>query len=236
MRMLIWALAAMAFTAGCTTHESDSILTSGIHATLGATADGDGDTTVYGTLYLGNPVNLDFVDLVGDDQLVASHDGMSRIMTESELLGTVAYRTSFTGDGEDLEFHIALERSVDDGAPDSYCTLPAPFDIVTDAGQEWSRADAFVFEWQPSGAGDSMRWTAEGDCIRTATGSISSDTGSHTVPANSLQKREGEGVADECEITLEVHRVRDGVLDPGYGEGGSMTCRQTRTTTMQTLP
>src|SRR5690606_23506503 len=44
MRIALLASLALS-TAACTTHDSDSILTSGIYASLGATATGDGTTT-----------------------------------------------------------------------------------------------------------------------------------------------------------------------------------------------
>src|SRR5690606_28796348 len=112
--------------------DSDSILTSGIYASLGATATGDGTTTAHAVLYLGNPGTLDFVELVGDDELIATLFNEQKVMSESVFLGTASYRATFDGDEEGLEFNIALLRSIDGGAPDSYCTLPEPFDILTE--------------------------------------------------------------------------------------------------------
>lgn len=220
---------------GCSSHDSDSILTSGIYASLGATALGDGQTYVHGTLYLGDPIHLDFVDLVGDDQLVATHDGQDKVMSESQLFGTVAYRAVYDGDETDSEYQIALLRSVDDGAPSSTCTLPPPFELLTEADIEVSRAAGFTIEWDQAGSDDRMTWELHGDCIRRTSDPIVGDTGSHVV-APGLVLPAGATSDESCEVTLELRRSRDGNLDSGYGEGGSIRGNQLRTITLTSVP
>ena len=48
---------------GCAKTDSGDLLTSGIYAGISAQAKGDGTTDVYATLFVGNPLNLNFVDL-----------------------------------------------------------------------------------------------------------------------------------------------------------------------------
>ena len=238
MRLILAFPCILAATSSlaCTTHDSDSILTSGIYASLGARADGSGRTVAHATLLLGNPNRLDFVDLVGDDELIATREEQMKVMVESQLLGTVAYYAEFDGDEEDTEFNISFQRTVDDGAPNSTCTLPPAFEIATEPGAELSRSADFVIEWDLAGASDVMSWELEGPCIQTVTGSISDDSGSATITAGMVQKREGEGVEDQCEVTLEISRSRDGDLDPGYGEGGVIRCEQVREAPLLSVP
>jgi hypothetical protein len=238
MRLLLASLCSLFATSSlaCTTHDSDSILTSGMYASLGARADGSGRTRTHATLFLGNPASLDFIDLVGDDRLIATREEQMKVMIETQILGTVSYHADFDGDQEDTAFNIALQRTVDGGAPSSSCTLPPPFEVATDEGAEMSRDSAFVIEWDLAGAGDVMSWELEGPCIRTATGSISDDSGSAIIPAGTVEKRQGEEVQDECEVTLEIRRSRDGDLDPGYGRGGVIRCEQVRQASLTSVP
>jgi hypothetical protein len=221
--------------AGCSTTDSSDVLTSGIYAGITASAPGNGSTQVSATLYLGNPINLNFVELTGDDKLVASHDGQDKVMVESELLNIVSHSVSFDSDNENDEFSVAFDRTVDDGAPDSSVTLPAKFDIAVPATTEWSRQAAYSVQWSPAST-DQMRWEARGDCIETTSESLPDDTGGVIISANRIQKRMGDGVADTCPITLTLTRARQGDLDPGYGKGGSIEGWQVRTIDLTTTP
>ncbi|MBA3455080.1 MAG: hypothetical protein H0T42_18465, partial [Deltaproteobacteria bacterium] len=83
---------------------------------------------------------------------------------------------------------------------------------------------------------DLMSWEAKGDCIDVAGGMVTGDPGSFSVPANTLMKRMGTGIADTCMVTIEVRRTRVGVLDPGYGKGGRMVGVQSRTIMVTSNP
>jgi len=221
--------------AGCTTVESSDILTSGIHADLTASSAGEGSTAVSAVLYLGNPVNLNFVDLTGDDELVASNGGQSKVMSELIVLNIVNHHATFQTDDEGQEFSIDFQRSVDNGAPDSTVTLPAKF-TLTGPTAATSRAAAISLDWSPAGSPDDMAWQATGDCIELATGTISGDPGNVSLPANTLQKRMAMGTLDSCMVTISVRRSREGQLDPAYGKGGQFTGVQARTVTVMSNP
>jgi hypothetical protein len=222
--------------AGCTRVDSSDILTSGIYADLTASTSGDGSTDVSATLYLGNPVNLNFVELTGNDELVASQTGgPSKVMTETSILNIVSHHASFPTDAEGEEFNIDLQRSVDNGAPSSLAVLPAKF-TLTGPTAATSRTAAIALSWTPANSGDQMSWQATGSCIDLATGQISGDTGSFSMPANTLQKQQGMGVADNCTVTIAVRRSRDGDLDHAYGKGGTIRGVQARTVTVMSTP
>ena len=55
--------------AGCTKTESSDVLTAGMSADMAATASDNGTTTVSATLYVGDPLSFDFVELTGSDEL-----------------------------------------------------------------------------------------------------------------------------------------------------------------------
>lgn len=221
--------------AGCQTVDSSDILTSGIHAELSVVASGDGTTDVQAVLYLGNPINLNFVDLTGDDELIAIHGSQEKQMSELIVLNIVSHRASFPVDAEGELFEIDFRRTVDNGAPSSTATLPAKF-TLTGPTAATSRTAAMPLSWTPASSGDPMSWQATGDCIDLATGTITGDTGSFSVPANTLQKRMAAGVADNCVVTISVRRSRVGDIDPAYGKGGYIAGAQVRTVTVMSTP
>ena len=218
----------------CTRVESQDILTSGISADISARANGDGQTTVSATLYLGNPINLNFVDLTADDQLIASHGDQDKVMTETIILNAVGHSSTFQADAEDDEFVVDFQRTIDDGAPRSVATLPAPFAIASGATSS-SRATALALDWSP-GSADSMTWSARGDCIDSVGGVPVDDVGTTTIEANTLVKRQAAGTLDSCPVTVTMTRFRDGDLDLGYGKGGSAYAVQERTVTFTSTP
>ena len=227
------ALLALALAA-CTTHESSDVLTSGIYASISAQSTGNGKTDVRATLYVGNPIGLNFVELTGDDKLLVKSAGMTKEMRETQLLNTVAHQAEFATDAEGAQFEVVFDRTIDDGAPSSIATLPAKFE-VTVAPQTASRAQAIAFEWMPAGTADAMSWTATGDCIELESAPMT-DTGTATIPADALKKRMGTNIPDTCAVTVTVFRSRAGMLDPHYGKGGEVRGIQARTMTFTSTP
>jgi hypothetical protein len=221
--------------AGCTTSESSDILTSGIYASIEAKSIGDGKTDVSATLFVGNPIGLNYVELSGDDMLLARTAGMTKQMRETELLNTVGHHAEFALDAEGTQFEVVFDRTIDNGAPSSIATLPAKFAIMT-APQTASRAQAITLTWSPAGSADIMTWTATGDCIELENARIDADNGTVTIPAATLKKRMATNVPDECPINIAITRARLGVLDPGYGKGGVITGSQVRSATITSTP
>lgn len=220
---------------GCAQTDSSDLLTSGIYAALTASTTGDGTTHVSATLFVGSPIYLNFVNVSGDDRLVATHQGQQQTMIETELLNVVGYHAQFQGDEEGLEFQIAFQRRVDAGAPSSRATLPAKF-TMDPLPTSASRAAPITLSWSPAPTADLMRWEAKGDCIETATDGIQGDPGTFVIPGDTIKKRMGEMVADQCEITVTLTRARLGQLDPGYGKGGVVQGQQVRSATMLSVP
>ena len=232
------AAAAVATTTACTTTDSDNILTRGMYAAIGASADGSGNTVVSASLYLGRPTNLDFIKLEGGDQLIAHHADQAKQMSELIILNIVSHTASFPLDAADARFEVELRREVDAGAPSTVLTLPAPFTLGA-IPQSVSRAAAFGVDWAGA-SNDRMRWSAEGPCIQAASGSINAvgagDPGSVTMPAGTFVKAAGTTVPDTCQVKVTVTRERDGQLDRGFGEGGTATAVQTRTAMFTSTP
>jgi hypothetical protein len=220
--------------AACQKTDSSDILTSGVYADLSAVADGT-STDVSATLFLGEPIHLTYLDLNGDDHLIASHASEHKDMVESIVLNVVSHHATFASSAQGDAFTIAFERSVDGGAPSSVATLPAGFTLAGVAGTQ-SRAAELTFSWLPGDTGDAMSWQALGDCIELEGSSITGDTGTATIAPNTLKKRMGDGIADQCTVTLTVTRSHPGELDAGYGKGGQISGQQRRSVTFTSTP
>jgi hypothetical protein len=231
VRSLLPALAL----AGCAKTDSSDLLTSGIYAAIAASADGDGTTDVSATLYVGNPINLNFVDLTGDDALVAELGTQQMVMTEVQLLNIVSHHATFNSDNEGDQFQVSFERSVDRGAPNSFAILPAKFELDA-APTTHSRAQALTLTWSPIVSGSQMRWEVRGDCLEDESQTLTSDSGTLTIEANRIQKRMGEMIADQCQMTVSVVRSEPGDLDPGYGKGGVIEGKQVRRVMITSTP
>lgn len=220
---------------GCAKTGSSDLLTSGIYADLAARSTGTGTTSVSATLYVGSPSNLNFVELTGDDQLIVSYGGQHKAMAQTELLNIVSHVAEFPTDAEDAAFDIALERSIDAGAPRSTATLPAKLTLAP-APATASRAAALTLTWSPAGSADAMAWKATGACIGDAQGAITGDPGTMTIPAGTFVKRAGQGITDSCTVSITVTRSRDGALDTHYGKGGVIVASQDRTVLVMSTP
>jgi len=220
---------------GCAKTDSSDLLTSGIYAGLSARATGAGTTTVSATLYVGNPNNLNFVELTGDDQLIASYGGQSKTMGQTELGNIVSHYAEFSTDADGAAFQIAFQRVVDAGAPMSTVTLPARF-TVTPPPASASRAAALPLTWSPAASADPMTWKATGACIADAQGGITGDPGTMMIAAGTFVKPQGQNIPDTCMVSITVTRSRPGVVDTHYGKGGTAAGVQERTVSVMSTP
>lgn len=223
-----------AVLAGCTTTASTEVPTSEIYASLEAETAGDGTTTVNATLFVGNPIGLNFVELAGGDTLRAVSGAQSQPMVERVVLNTVVHRAELAGDAEGQTFEVVFERAIDAGAPSSVATLPAPF-AITAAPQTASRAQPITIAWAPAGTTELASWTATGDCIEDESAPIDGDPGSVVIDGGVLKQRMGNAVPDQCTVTIAIRRARPGTLDPHY-QGGSIFGVQYRTLTFTSTP
>ncbi len=225
--------------AACSKTASEDIKTSGIYATIGARADGSGMTRVSAELFIGNPINLNFVELSADDELVASHAGQAKPMIESELLNIVSYSATFPTEAAGETFEVAFERGPDDvSAPSSLATLPAPFTLAAPPASS-SRAAGMTLTWSPSGTADRMSLTIDGPCIDVAYIPVTGDPGTVTIAAGTLKKKlapQGETVEDSCQARVRIDRSRPGQLDSHYGKGGDIAGVQARMAMFTTAP
>ncbi len=232
-------LALLALAGGCSKSDSGDILTSGMYGSISARAEGDGKTRVSTSLFLGSPINLNFIELSDDDKLVVRHNGQEVTPTEGDLLNIVSYTATFPTEAADEMFEVSFIRSVDAGAPSSIATLPAPFALTGTIPVEVSRAAAHTITWAPAGSSDSMHASIDGTCVDVVDLPITADTGSFTIPAGTIKRRtpqQGEQIPETCSVEIRIERRREGVLDSHFGKGGSVQGIQARKETFTSKP
>ncbi len=234
MKRLVPVLLAATVLGACEDVTSEDILTSGIYADLSVEASDHGTSTVRAVLKVGGASSNTYVQLTGEDELVATVGDESQPMVEQTLGDYHEYVAGFaTANGGDV-FKVSLNRSIDEGAPNSTMTLPDPFDIDPVTGP-LQRSSDITITWSPANSTDNMRITAAGSCVLTYERDISGDPGTVTIEAGSLIPLD-DAAQESCEVTYQIDRWRAGTLDPGYGEGGKAIAHQIRTISVLTQP
>jgi hypothetical protein len=216
MRHLTYSL-LLPIVVGCAQTPSDDLLTHGITAEISAQASGTGSTTVSATFYVGNPVDLDFVQIDGSDQLFASFDGDKQMMSQQQLGNIVGYSATFDDDSEGDQFTVDLERKVDVSAPDSVATLPTPFTLAEPPTMA-SRGSDLTLTWTSADSPNAIQWSASGSCINAAQGTVTPGASELTIAANTLVQA-GSAEPTSCTVTTALDRDEPGTLDPAYGGG-----------------
>jgi hypothetical protein len=223
---------ALPFAFGCTQSvESTDIRTTGIYPEITVTATGSGTSKVEVALKVGGSSSNTYLDLTGEDQLKATVGGTAKVLDD---IGSHTYAASFPVDEEGTEFVISFLRGkIDENAPASTVSLPAPFDLTL-APTEASRAsDPIELTWVPPATGN-VRWDIDGDCIKIDSGTTPDD-GMQALAAGSIETFESDK-DKSCTVGLDLTRNRNGEIDPAFTEGGSIVARQVRSASFTSNP
>jgi hypothetical protein len=232
--VLVRALGFVAVLAGCNFANSNTVATDDVRADLQVIADGTGQTQVLAWLWTHRagdpPLNQDSIELVDGDQLTAMSGGQTIAMQETDLVAEYRYDATFDSDVAGQSFTIALDRTSDASAPASTVMLADPFTMS--APDSFSRGQPLPLAWSPSGApSDLITASFAGSCASGQIGPVP-DTGSLTIAAAALSSQD----QSTCNVTLELTRTHPGVLDAGYGQGGSIVSMQQRSMTLVSTP
>lgn len=220
----------------CESVDSTDVLTSGMWADFSVTANGDGTSLTSATLKVGGDLSNTFVDLEEDDTLTVTSGEETKTLVERNLGDIYWYDTSFDTEAADTEFVFAFVRTVDDGAPASTITLPAPFAISAPTAAYIVKrgVDPLIVEWTPAST-DTVIVNVSGDCIDPVDETLSTDSGAYTFAAERIVTRE-DHETDSCEGTVTITRRRVGTLDPAFEEGGRVVGEQVRTVKIRLDP
>ncbi|MDP6931993.1 MAG: hypothetical protein QGG40_03715 [Myxococcota bacterium] len=207
---------------GCEAVDSSDILTDGIHAELTASSDGD-ETEAKAILRVGGSTSNTYVNMGGDDQLTVTVGEETEKLREQHIGDYYYYTATVDHTAADSEFSFAFERTIDEGAPSSLCSLPEGFEITgpeEDTTVSRSTEDLTV-TWEEADSGDDIVVFVESECAFNEDEDVSGDPGSFTFEAGSIESY--SGYEDEaCAAMVGVIRKRSGSLDAGFGEGGSI--------------
>ena len=232
-----YSLATLALsTLGCAEDvDSEDIRTSGMYAIFEAVADGSGETTISAQLRVGGDDGT-FVELTGQDELTASTEDDDMVLRHDNSGNRHYYEGSLDGDEEGLEIQIAFSRGdEDDDAPDSYASLPAPFEAsLEDEDAEYIHRGNDVFIVWDNEASGRMEWSLEGDCVKSESGSTNDD-GSLTIDAEDIEVWETDR-GEACDVTVTLDRIEEGETDSAFEEGGEFYAIQRRTVTFNSMP
>ena len=237
MKLRITALClALTPLIACEAVDSEDVLTSGMHADLAVTNTGD-NTRAAAVLRVGGATSNTFVELTGEDSLTVNIGEESTPLQAQNLGDLWSYNADLELGDAGTEYAFAFERSVDEGAPSSTCTMPAPFELSTpemDASVSRSE-DSVLVSWEGSGESDPMELIVDSECTEYLAIAVDQDSGSYTIEAGEITAYEGME-DDNCKGSLVLRRVRAGALDTGYGEGGQVHAAQERSVDLQFAP
>ncbi|MEW5850311.1 MAG: hypothetical protein AB2A00_16090 [Myxococcota bacterium] len=204
----------------CQKADSEDIKTSGMHATITATSDGDG-THVQAVLRVGGAASNTIVRLSSGDKLTATAGDETAVLSETQILSYTSYATEMQSDADGQLFVVALERASeeDKDALENKATLPNGFTVSAPvANAIIKRSQQLVIDWAPSGTSDEMDIVVDGDCVRVETFDVSGDPGTFTINAGTI-KAHNDRENESCNGTIVVKRTRAGTLDPAFGSG-----------------
>lgn len=244
----------------CESTTSDGVLTTGLRGDFRAVAGPEGDTRVTGEIRVGGGLSNVYLELVGDDTLsVSRKKAVEKMIRRSEPFGMVRYHATLAGNSQNEEISVAFRRAVDKGAPASTVTMPPAFELVSPAaGATLSRAsDPLEVRWKGTSPNDKMTVVVSGTCVEGFSRTVEVDGGSLVLPpgamrtpgsAGSMAPMEpaGQGqkagapipvaAGEKCKITVRAARTRSGRIDPGFGQGGSITAEQYREVRINSVP
>ncbi len=223
-RPSLLSLAVLAAIAGCTSVDSSDIKTHGINPGMHVTSSADAaGSHVDVTLHVGNSPTT-FVNLADGDSLTASTGGDPVELKESNLLGVTSYSGDLDTQEPGTKVTIVFTRQSDESAPASTVTMTEKLSLSSpQPGAAFSRdADDLTVAWtsDPSDDGVTVSWT--GDCVEAGSIDVAAGESQATIDKSTIKKRQGDNVADSCDVTIAATRTRTGTLDPAFG-GGAIT-------------
>jgi len=217
---------------GCSkeTTSSKNIKTGGIAALIDVYAGADSKARVHVELRVGGSSSNAFVNLEGQDELIAKADDQTKTL---EAVDSGIYEAVFIGVEEDTAFSVTLERPDDVTASENSGSLPAPFDLDDPQSGLSRKDDALELSWNP-GSEDAMNLEIEGDCIFDLDKGVP-DTGAYTVKAGTLESTGGDD-PEACDLALTAVRTRDGSADSKFDRESWFRLHQRRSASFVSNP
>lgn len=220
------ALALLNLAACSATTSSRNIRTAGLVALVDVTAADDHQSVVSASIVIGGAGSNTYVVLEGGDRLYAENNGERR---EMNATSDGEYEAKF--DRADGEFIVSLTRDVDAAAPKSSGTLPPPFQITSEFGDEpiSRKKDSVTLTWSPGGSGADVEIAIEGDCIHSEQWKVGGDPGSFTIERGKIEAWKSDK-KKKCNVSVEIAHIARGNLDAAFDTDSRFELRQVRRT------
>lgn len=251
---------------GCDNDEpvsSDSVSNNELQAAITVTKASVSSAILVVQLRAVNQTSNNFVELNGDDRLLASiespveeilqqsrsglfgnavfaGDHLSE-MTHRELINNQPeYFAIFDDINDGSAFYVSMLRSVDTTILSSQVLLPPSFTLQSPAtGDRFGRSENIPIMWDNT-YGYAMELFIEGDCgnnDRVSTSiDIGSDSGSYVLSSGSFSAQIDNPSTANCTLSLNLRRKRNGSLNSDFGMGGTIVGVQQRTINITSTP
>lgn len=216
--------------------KSSNVRTSGVRAEMRLHSGEGGPTEVSARLRVGGPLSNTFLTVTDGDELTAEN-GMDKVALVGVRSMIVAPSNEgiLPTDSGGRTVTVKFMRPRDTSAPGSTVTMPNGFRVTTPLeGELFGKAHPVVVTWSPTGS-DPMDWSFRGACIEDKAGTETVDKGRVEVMLTGARTADG-GLATTCNVTIHLSRTRTGVLDPAFGEGGSIVATQDRDRSIRFTP
>jgi hypothetical protein len=224
---VLTAVAVTLFSSACSaTTSSRNIRTAGLVALVDVTAHDDSHATVSTALVIGGASSNTYVVLEGGDRLYAETNGDKR---EMNATSDGEYEAKF--DRAEGEYTVSLTRDVDATAPKSSGTLPPPFQITSEFGDDPKsrKNDDVSFTWTPGSSGSDVEISIEGDCIHSETYKVGGDPGNFTIEKRKIEAWSSDKKKN-CNVAVEIIHTTHGSTDPAFDTDSRFELRQVRKT------
>ena len=228
-----WGLGCALSVCACDAEDvdSDAIRTQGMFVDMLALAPGDGTTLLRVELAVGGEGGT-HVTLVGDDHLEGSFAGATETLVPA---GRGQYERQMGGDSAG-DVSVQLLRGPDDVNAGGTATLPQPFVVAleTDASSGIARDASVEVSWSPALPGAMLRWTLEGRCLWSESGTTADD-GRFVLGPESFRVRATRS-GERCEVELRLDREGGGSVDALWVVGSRFRATQRRAVRFVSAP
>lgn len=226
MRISALVVVALLGAACSATTSSRNIRTAGLVALVDVTAADDRHAVVSTQMVIGGANSNTYVVLEGGDRLFAETNGEKR---EMNATSDGEYEAKF--DRAEGEYLVSLDRDVDAAAPKSSGTLPPPFQITSEFGDEPKsrKNDSVTLTWTPGNSGADVSVSIEGDCIHSEDWKVGGDPGMFTIEPRKIEAWKSDK-KKKCNVAVEIVHVTRGTVDPAFDSDSRFELRQVRRT------
>jgi hypothetical protein len=222
-----------AVSAGCAQVAVSAASNGSIQAQFTATPENDGTTSITGVLKTGDA----YITLEPGDRITVTSGTDTAVMAQHEdFWGATSFQGSIPADNPDEPISVALVRANDETAARSVIRVASHFDLAPIVVAAASRESAIHLVWNtPAGAGETMNWSASGDCINSTGGSIPAGALRATIAGGTLKASDPTAIRS-CSVSISVSRSTTGSVSGDFAPGSSITSVRTFSNSLTLKP